>query len=260
MRIMTTNIWGDYFGNPVAPRMEWIYSTYKNYSPDIIGFQEITDSWNKSGLFERLSEDYNFVGLHVLDAVNYTPVAVKKNYEMIANGFEMLEDTPDRSKVITWAVLRDKDDKKLFGVCNTHFWWMTRDDGDDRIRDKNAAQTGTLMQFVSHRFKCPVFAFGDMNCRCISTVFKVVYPVFDVKQLFEMTDNRDDVSSHHGDPVIGDGGVCTGKRTENDHTGSIDHIVAYGSGFKVKQYRIIEDQYVLDSTDHSPVYADIDLL
>lgn len=45
--------------------------------------------------------------------------------------------------------------------------------------------------------------------------------------------------------------------TEKDHTYSIDHIVAYGEGYKVLTYKIVADQYALDATDHSPVYADI---
>ncbi len=259
MRIMTTNIWGDFFGNPVEPRLEDIYSVYKNYSPDIIGFQEITASWSKSGLFEKLSDEYSFVGTHILDKTNFAPLAVKKGYEALAVGFEDLFDTDDTSKVITWAVIKKKDDDKVFGVCNTHFWWMARDNEDNRVREKNAVQMAKLMEHLSKRFDCPVFAFGDMNCTRASNVFNVVYPSFKINHLFDIAENRDDISSYHGDPIIGENGVCIGKKTENPHVDSIDHIIGYGDGFDVKQYRIVEDKYALDSSDHSPVYVDIEL-
>lgn len=51
-----------------------------------------------------------------------------------------------------------------------------------------------------------------------------------------------------------------GKPTTEDKTGSIDHIVAYGKGYKSKVYAIITDQDALDSSDHSPVYADTELV
>lgn len=260
MRIMTTNIWGDYFGNPVAPRMEGIYSVYKNYSPDVIGFQEITVSWNESGLFEKLAAEYNFVGTHILDTVSFVPLAVKKKYMLLANGFEYFADTADKTKAVTWAIVKDDCNGKAFGVCNAHFWWMARNEEDFRIREKNAAQTATLMQYLSKRFDCPVFAFGDMNCGRDSAVFKTIYPSLSIKHLYDCTQNRDNISSHHGDPIIGDGGVCVGKKTVDDHTHSLDHIIAYGKDFNVLQYRVVEDKYVLDASDHSPVYADIELL
>ena len=50
-----------------------------------------------------------------------------------------------------------------------------------------------------------------------------------------------------------------GKKTEEDKTRSIDHMVGYGEGYKVSEYYIIEDQDALDATDHSPVYVDIEL-
>lgn len=78
MRIMTTNIWGDYFGNPANVRENNVYQVYKNYSPDVIGFQEITDGWYKSNLFKMMSDDYFFVGTELFENINFVPMAVKK--------------------------------------------------------------------------------------------------------------------------------------------------------------------------------------
>lgn len=259
MRIMTTNIWGDYFNNPVEMRLNGILKVYENYRPDIIGFQEVTDSWYRSGLFEGLSCDYRFAGTSICDNCNYTPLAYKKEYSLIASGFERLDGVTDTSKVITWAVLKGTDGKS-FGVCNTHFWWMTGSDEHERLRLSNADQLSRLMEYLRKRFCCPVFAFGDMNCRCTSKAFTVVYLLNGIVQLYDIAEKKDDIGSHHGDPVKAADGNFKGSRSGLDHTYSIDHIIGTKDGYNVKSYSVVEDSYVLDATDHSPVYADIELL
>ena len=84
MRIMTTNIWGDYFSNPVSAREEDIFHIYKNYTPDIIGFQEITSRWYNSNLFKWLSDEYFFIGTEIFNSNNYVSIAVKKNLNILA--------------------------------------------------------------------------------------------------------------------------------------------------------------------------------
>lgn len=39
LRLMTSNIWGDYFGNPVEGRAEQLAAVYLHHKPDIIGLQ-----------------------------------------------------------------------------------------------------------------------------------------------------------------------------------------------------------------------------
>ncbi len=258
MRIMTTNIWGDYFKNPVEVREDGIFRIYEEYCPDVIGLQEITQSWYKCKLFDRLSENYFFVGTELDYFKNYVPMVIKKGNVLVAKGYEPLSDTPDITKGITWAVIKTEEGKVL-GVCNVHFWWKQNDPAHDMIRAKNAQQLSDVMKYLAGRFNCPVFAFGDMNCTLSSAIFSVVYPANNISLLFDMAEEKDTVSSHHGDPVADENGNYHGKTTQKDYTHSIDHIIALGEGFKVSQYRIVEDQYALDATDHSPVFADIEL-
>lgn len=255
MRIMTSNIWGDYFGNPVNVRIDQIYGIYKKYNPDILGLQEITKRWYESGLFERLSDEYDFVGTEICNSNNFVPFAFKKNLKLISKGYEYLTETPDASKGISWAVL-EREDGKVFAVCNTHFWWKTGSEHDE-IRIKNAKQLTYLMKYLAERYTCPVFAFGDMNSVLSSGVF-TVYSENGIKHLHDIADIKDNMSSHHGDPQKAEDGTYHGKKTANDKSFSIDHMIAFGDGFKILQYRIIEDQDALDATDHSPVFVDIE--
>lgn len=255
MRIMTSNIWGDYFGNPVDVRIDGIYGIYKKYNPDILGFQEITKRWYESGLFERLSDEYDFVGTEICGSNNFVPFAFKKNLKLIAKGYEYLVETPDVTKGISWAVLKREDDK-VFAVCNTHFWWQTGPEHDE-IRVKNAEQLTFVMKYLKERYSCPVFAFGDMNSVLSDKVFDV-YKKNGINHLHDLALEKDNVSSHHGDPVRQEDGSYKGSTTANDKSFSIDHIIALGDGFKTLQYRIIEEQDALDATDHSPVFVDIE--
>lgn len=259
MRIMTTNIWGDYFNNPVSVREDNIYKIYENYKPDIIGFQEIECNWYKSSIFKKLSENYYLIGTRLYDNDNFVPLAVKKSFKLKAQGFEYLAYTPDPSKAVTWAVLENKDGK-VFGVCNTHFWWMTGNEEYEKIRVKNADQLSNLMKYIKERFSCPVFAFGDMNCRIESKVFSVVYPLNGIVHLYDVAEEKDDIGSLHGDPSRDEDGNFHGTKSGLDHTYSIDHMVATKGCYIIHKYGVVEDQYALDATDHSPVYVDVELI
>lgn len=251
VRMMTANIWGDYFGNPVAVREIGLYDALCAYHPDVLGLQEVTTAWHQGEMFRRLAEDYVILG----DAPNYVPLAVKREFAVLDHGYELLTDTPDESKGITWVVVRDPQTDRVFGVCNTHFWWKAGPE-HDVIRLQNAAQLHTVMNKLAVRFGCPVFAFGDMNCTRESGVF-AYYEQHGIRPLFDLAAEKDDISSHHGDPVADSSGTYHGHRTDRDQRASIDHMVAVGNGFAVRQYRLVLDQSALDATDHSPVYADV---
>ena len=257
MRVMTTNIWGDYFGNPVDVREKGIFKVYEKYTPDVIGFQEITKGWYESNLFDMISDKYYFVGTELCDNINYVPLAIKKEYELVAKGYERLRNTPDESKAITWAVI--KRDAKTVAVLNTHFWWKYGKEEYDLIRNENAKQLSELMKYLSERFNCSAFAFGDMNCGRDNQVFTKVYAESNVFPLFDLAENKDDICSHHGNPVADEKGFYHGNTTDKDQSMSLDHIVSFGKdGFKVVNYRVVTDGFVLDATDHSPVFADVE--
>ena len=275
MRIMTSNIWGDYFGNEVSSREGQLYSVYKKYDPDIIGVQEVTGAWYQGEMFKNLEKDgYTIVGAFYIhpdeytsapgaplhEGGNYVPMFVKRSkFKILECGYEVLRNTPDRSKAITWAVLQDKETGKPFGAANTHFWWMARGAEDNLLRAENAKQMAAVMKYINGKYECPVFSFGDMNTLLGSEVFEV-YGEAGIEHLLDKAEKGSTVSSHHGDPVRGEDGRSHGKRTANDKSCSIDHMVGIGEGYKVAEYCIIEDQDALDATDHSPVFVDIELL
>lgn len=256
MRIMTSNIWGDYYSNPVEPRGNQLLPIYKKYNPDILGVQESTKSWQNSSLFKSLSEDYNAVGYDNKFNINFETLFYKNTYKLIANGFEYLDDTPDISKGITWAVLKNPQDNKSFAVCNTHFWFKEGPEHDE-IRVTNAKQISSLMKYLSKKYSCPSFMFGDLNCYTSSECFKTLVSE-GLVPLYDIAEQKDDKGTYHGYPKKDENGVFRSTMTDHNHDFALDHILGYGGDFKVSKYAVVEDQDALDATDHNPVYADIE--
>ena len=278
IRIMTSNIWGDYFGNPVEVREMGLYDTFCRYNPDIIGMQEATVAWGDSRLFKLLTKEYTFVptdaivskwyadntddeGVRDLMArgksagQNFVPMVYKTDkYELVDCGWHHFSDTPDPSKCVNFAVLRDKATGGVFGVCSTHFWWMTGEE-HDRLRDKNAAEMLDVMKIIREKYNCTVFAFGDFNCKVTSTAFGVLIDG-GCTNMQKSAKETSDICTLHGDPVRQDDGTYKGYTTDKGPEHSIDHIICLGES-DVSKYDVITDVDALDATDHSPVYADV---
>lgn len=259
MRIMTANIWGDYFGNAVSAREDDMFKVFDEYKPDVIGMQEVTPNWYAGSLFKNLSGEYNFSGTEIYNSANYVPLAYRKGLKLLAKGNEPVAVEAGVTKELTWAVL-EREDSKVFGVVNAHYWYMKRGDVDNLLRDKNALQSVELIKYINGRFHCPVFIFGDLNCTMSSSVFTSIFASANVKHAYDLAKVKDDIKSHHGNPVVDENGKYHGKTTDLDHTHSIDHIMAYGNGYEIKAFKVITDQNALDASDHSPVYADVELL
>ena len=257
MKIMTSNIWGDYFGNKVEPRKDTFVEFFLKSAPDILGIQEYTPGWYGTDMLEKLSGIYTTIG-ESGDKNNFVPLLIKtEKFNIVESGYESYADTPDVSKGITYAVLNEKIGEKNFLVCNTHFWWMTGEE-HDKLRCQNACQLINLMKKLCEKHGVCGFAFGDLNTKIESDAMKqLISGGFSL--LIETAENADMVSSHHGDPEKVGQDKYVGRRTNNDYKHSIDHILSYGFEGKVKEYRVVEEQALLDVTDHSPVFVEINL-
>lgn len=260
IRIMTSNIWGDYFGNEVEGREDNLLEVYKRYSPDIIGMQEATESWNRSNLFVSLMRSgYLLLSNTNMSsgANNFTPIFVKEDrFKWISSGFEYLEDTDDRTKSIQWTVLEDKYYGTKIAVCNTHFEYRGGAEYD-AAREGNAKQLAALMLKLKEEFGCESsFGMGDMNTTIYSSVF-TVYDDNDIQKLADLAPEEPVCSTIHRNPVRGDDGQFHGVRTCSPFKNAIDHIVGTEGTYSVIDYQVVIDEEALDASDHSPVFADI---
>lgn len=256
MRIMTSNIWGDYFGNKVEPRKDTFIEFFLKSAPDILGIQEYTPGWYDTDMLVKLSDIYTTIGESGTNN-NFVPLLIKTDkFNIVESGYEAYANTPDVSKGITYAVLSEKGSGKKLFVCNTHFWWMTGEE-HDKLRCQNARQLIALMKKLCEKHSVFGFAFGDLNTKIESDAMQSLING-GLSLLIEKAEKADRVSSHHGDPEKVGEDKYVGRRTDNDYTHSIDHILSYAFEDKVKEYRIVEEQALLDVTDHSPVFAEIE--
>ena len=256
-RIMTSNIWGDYFGNEVTRREDQLFEVYTKYAADVIGIQEVTKTWHNSTLMTQMKENgYLILNDAPIGVNNFNVVFVKDAaFTVYRSGFEQLSHTDDRSKNMQWAVLESKTDEKKIAVCNAHFEYRGGAKYDE-AREFNAEQMAWRMNYLVERYACvAAFGFGDMNTPTTSTVF----PVFAKRGMTHLSlqaPEKPAFSSHHGNPVRGEDGFYHGKTTANPFERSLDHLVGTGD-YTVNAYTIVTDQPALDATDHSPVFVDI---
>ena len=256
IRLMTSNIWGEYFGNPAGPRAPLLTKVFERYAPDILGLQEVCPHWWDSSLIPALSDKYAMSVAQTDEDVNYTPLFYRKErLELLSASRYLFHMELDPSKGWNYGVFRERLNRKVFAVFNTHFWWKP-ELRDDVIRRYNAMEMTAEMESIGRQFSCPVFFMGDLNCTCDSMAWNYLES-HGWKTSFQCTEDYSSYSSHHGNPVIHPDGTCSGCTTEEPKERSIDHI-GIPAGIKVLRQCAVIDREALDSSDHSPVYADVD--
>lgn len=264
---MTSNIWGDYFGNPVTVREDELYTVYCKYSPDVLGLQETTLAWYESKLMKNLAHDYTEVNTND-EALkwfeengdpsrqNYVTLFYKtERFDLLEKGWFHYANTEDPSKCVTWAVLKDKATGGVFGACATHYEWRHGHEYD-LARVGNSKEMLACMNDIKKKYNCPVFAFGDLNCYITSDAYKYLIEngCVNMQKSAVKTSN---ICTHHGDPVRGDDGKYRGTTTDKGIEYSLDHIVSVGD-VDINEYYVVCDREALDATDHSPVYTDVE--
>lgn len=259
LRVMVSNIWGEYFGNPAVEREDAFLAIFKRYSPDVLALQEVCRKWWASKLIPGLSEEYGVVdGNPKGNDFNYTPLLYKKSrLELVDSGWVRYHAKLDRSKCVTWGVFKDKVTGKVFCSYSTHYWYKGGPE-HDYIRTVNAEVMSKCLLEVSKKYNCPVVGGGDFNCNISSDAFAVLRS-FGFESAQEIADVASPECSHHGDPVRGEDGKYRGflRKKDNVKAYSIDHIVVLKSRVKVLREHVILDQDALDASDHSPIFADI---
>ena len=255
VRLMTSNVWGDYFGNEVELRDVQLLGVMKKYAPDVIGMQEVTSAWQASELFNGLAGDYELVPAKEEGEQNFVPLFFRRDrLELVECRYKLFHSFLDSSKGYTWAVFKERESGKLFGVLNTHFWYKW-DVADEALRCYNAKDMLAELNFIEEKYGCPAFFMGDMNCGLGSQTWQMLHEL-DYLDCCECADEFSPQSSWHHDPKRGADGRFHGRTTAEPNEFSLDHI-GVRKGTKVLKQLVIEDQDALDATDHSPMIADI---
>ena len=258
LKLMTSNIWADVFGNPVNGRDAALVELLSKYAPDVVFLQEAHPHWHESETLKKGLQKLGYrtsipdLGSNVL---NYTPVLFKADRFAEKENLFFLYSGPNdyTSKSVSGVKLLDTESGFCFAAFSTHFYFAQNDEGNT-ARCSNARELiscfdklapGTAAEFCGGDYNCPLYSppFDTLRNAGIETA----------SLLAEKKINF--VRTHHSDPHFdtetGLYSAAAFSREKNED--SIDHITVRGNKTAVKEYRVIIDREALILSDHCPV-------
>lgn len=254
VRIMSSNLlvhyesWG---GLPAKPRAKKLVKMLEVYKPDVIGVQELSDSWFCC-MNRNLPKGYKMLypfstGAFVrMTAMVYNTDTLK----LIESGnFKYEQGDNPRLRRVVWAVFEVKDTGKRFAVTNTHFD-LLRDGQEEELTQVMKSQTIELTDCVdniSEKFDCPVFSVGDFNTMEDTADTKPI----DIPEIYNsLADKLDDTK------FISKNQICGTEQTWLYP--SYDHIFMKGDA-EINSFCLMSYDYLSDMSDHYPIFADVTL-
>jgi CubicO group peptidase (beta-lactamase class C family)/endonuclease/exonuclease/phosphatase family metal-dependent hydrolase/dienelactone hydrolase len=268
VRMMSYNIWGEYFKNPTVEREDDVFETIIKERPDIVSIQEACLSWwTKSKLFPRLEEaGWNVVTASVQKAeqegmwhitksgkatLNHQPILyLRDKFDLLDSGFSYFH-LPIDTKGVTWAVLVDKRTRQGYIVFATHLWWKGTKGESDAIREMNASLICRKLEELKKLYPYPVIGGGDLNSLPGSWAHKM-FNAYGYESASLVAETKDKTPTHHGNPKKGDDGKWHGNKPAANGI-SLDYIFVETNSICALTHKVVVDQKALDTSDHSPV-------
>lgn len=158
-------------------RKELVYEVIRNYSPDILGLQEV-NQFQLEELKEKFPE-YGTVGMGSKGDANgqYSSIHyLKKRFTVRESGNFWLSETPAKlskdwgsahHRICTWVGLFDKDTQKIIYTYNAHL-----DDGSSKARENSAHLI--MKHIYKHAQTNPFLFMGDFNAPENSVVMNYI--------------------------------------------------------------------------------------
>ncbi|GEM_PF-2535810 len=238
LRVMSFNILSEAYNDktPLEGRDLAVAKTVMTYLPDVVGFEETTETWHRS-LDSLLDGDYSFVEdeipgvgksmstlMYRTDTVEYIESRV---IPYSASSNQMLRN-------LTWARFRLKESKEEFIVTCTH--WDINTNAENRLIQ--VKENGEWLNELIAKYGLPIFCCGDYNRN-------------------ETTEEFLGFLSATGlsDSILEARKTDFGAKVYSDTSGCIDHIV-FSSNAKLRYYTKLKNSECLKASDHYPVYSD----
>ena len=270
LRIMYHNVWGwnESATNPTEQRNEMMINVYAEYNADILCLQEVTHQMrlNKDVPLLKGMEKYGYAEVEfepIKNLYTATPILYKTDkVKVIDKGLIKFDFGGGQDKFITWAVFETLEGGKKLGVISVHLAYQGGEQGE-AYRLAQVPQVVEVAKQINTKYFCPVLTGGDMNCNMNSKPYAEYLKLgfTDVWTAIGEGENRDDDATNFGYPTWNSqlgmferpGGMGGSFAT------AIDHVFYYGMGLSFKSYRIIQDNYVMCTSDHCPAVIDFDL-
>ncbi len=275
VRVMTYNIWGMYPGeHSVGNRDALVSNVVHEYLPDVIGMQEYSPELYELKLQDKLADEYAMVDfsrwIANQEVANlYTPMFYRKStVQLQSQGFLLFDRKYNNttvnnkdSKGVAYAIFKTNDGQ-IFSVFNAHYWWQGEKNGGDihdEARQKNSQDIIDLVNQYNLLAR-PVIIMGDMNCYVTSPAFQVLTNngFTDTQGCAKETE---DTRTNHSYPTRNPDDTYTGAPGVEGTSytkKSIDHIlISNAYNMCVEKFDIVTTEDALNSSDHCPVYVDL---
>jgi endonuclease/exonuclease/phosphatase family metal-dependent hydrolase len=230
-------------------RSEKVFALIKKYDPVLLGLQEALK--HQIDDITRAIPNYKYAGVGRDDGKEkgeYSPILYQPSkVDLLQSGTQWLSEQPEMpgskswdaaiTRIVTWALFKDKISGKEFYYLNTHFDHIGKD-----ARKNSAALIIKLTKELQSKKNIPVLVTGDFNAQPTEPPYTVMME----SKLF--TDSRKNADV---------GTACT--FSVNGRCNLIDYIF-HTNGFTSSAYQVIKDN---DGTnypsDHLPVMAELRL-
>ena len=279
-RLMTNNIWNSMGnteawaakGESCAPevRVPYLIRVYRELAPDVIGFQEANYK-----MVDLLSRGFFAEGMpYAILYSPYTSIAyLPERFEVVDTDYlsypvkmEGLEgDFNDAgSKSVHIAVLRSRENGKIFVFANTHLWWKGTKErfpndpwylpDSDKARVGQMEMASALIRKYQDKYNAPAVFLGDMNCPRYSDPIERILSLGFVPAHDVATEYASEENGYHY--CFGDGHKPYEPGKYED---AIDHVLLRDApaDFCRRLERFTPDWYEPIS-DHYPAYIDVE--
>jgi endonuclease/exonuclease/phosphatase family metal-dependent hydrolase len=272
---MTHNVWEYDTNSPkweekgedcsAIARAKGMVRVYTETQPDIIGFQEMSNT-----MADEIIRGLADLGKrYTLLKGGDTPILYHQDrFELIDSDFLLyptevpnFEGEFNNSGTKSWciAVFKDKTDGKKLIFMSTHLWWMSSNPnfksyqaGSDEAREYQLNMAINRLEELKTQYDCPVILVGDLNANYNSNTVQSALKRGYLHAHDIATDFTDEDWGYHY--CFGDGYK---PYIEKSFEYGIDHIlVKYTPKNFVSRFERYTPDYYLPLSDHSPVFID----
>lgn len=265
LRVMSFNVLTDIWSDTpaVKGRDLGVTKTILYYAPDVIGLQEASSTWYKSlkSLLKETPYKLTCTEQERVDSkygnTNFTGIMYNsETVTLIESGVRVFENRGNQyMKTMAWAYFEHKESGKRFVLLNTHFEAPGKDDAEKaeslEYRKKQAEEYVAFVEELEAKYNVPVLGTGDFNSTEGSDRANKHKPYATlVEKLHEAKYTADKISR-----------PCTtwhtfGSMVSIANAGSFDHI--FGTDrVKFKYFNTLVDSFLMKTSDHCPIYADL---
>jgi endonuclease/exonuclease/phosphatase family metal-dependent hydrolase len=229
---------------PQATRALSMCAHYLTYQPDFLGLQEV-QAHLRCFFADTLAPLYTEAPVDTNGKKNYTPIFYR------ADKFTLIDSKffPFFERGLwhyEWALYERKSDARRLIHMNLHYHYSAT---EARLPEAQLVNE-EIKRLESLYPDAAIFVTGDYNCETFTPEFSAMLDGLKMKSGMHLTDDNDgfEVGWHHPDT------------SEYVGEGAIDHISVTYEKARVVRHRKLKSELLRYSTDHDPVFIDVELI